>query len=102
MKNLALKAKKRQESSSENEKSDDEEDLFALITRGLKGTMRMRKRFKRFKPRNDYKGKPSSNFNSKIDKFACFECGSTKHLIQEFPKNKKEYYKKTKETSNDC
>ena len=29
MKNLALKAKKHQESSSENEESDDEEDAFA-------------------------------------------------------------------------
>ena len=46
MKNLALKAKKHQKSSSEDEKSDDEEDLFALITRGLKGIWRCTKELK--------------------------------------------------------
>ena len=35
MKNLSLKAKKHQESISEDKESDDEEDPFALITRGL-------------------------------------------------------------------
>ena len=35
MKNLTLKAKKRDESLSENEESDDKEDPFILITRGL-------------------------------------------------------------------
>ena len=55
----------------------------------------MRKRFKKFKSRN--KGKPSSsNSNSETNKLACFECGSTKHLVKEYPKNKKEYYKKNK------
>ena len=90
---LILKAKKHQESSSENEKSDGEEDTFALITRGLEGIMKMRKRFKKFKSRS--KGK-SSNSNSKTNKLACFECGSTEHLVKECPKKKKEYYKKSK------
>lgn len=35
MKNLALKANKQEETSSENEDNDDEKDHFALITRGL-------------------------------------------------------------------
>ena len=35
MKNLALNAKKQEETSIENKDSDDEEDPFALITRGL-------------------------------------------------------------------
>ena len=51
----------------------------------------MRKRFKKFKSRN--KGK-SSNLNSKTNKFACFECGSTEHLVNEYPKKKNEHYKK--------
>ena len=93
MKNLALKAKKHQESSSENEKNDDEEDPFSLITRGLEGIIKMRKRFKKFKSRN--KGK-SFNSNSKTKKLGCFECGSIEHLVKECPKKKKEYYKKRK------
>ena len=93
MKNLALKAKKHHESLSTDEESDDEEDLFALITRGLEGIMKMRKIFKKFKSQN--KGKSFSS-NSKTNKFACFECGSTKHLVKECPKKKKKYYKKNK------
>ena len=77
MKNLALKVKKRDESSSKNEESDDEEDTFALITRGLEGIVRLRKRFKRYKSRIDFQGKSSSNSNTKSNKLACFECGST-------------------------
>ena len=46
MKNLALKSKKHHESSSNDEESDNEEDPFALITRGLEGIMKMRKRLK--------------------------------------------------------
>ena len=93
MKNLALKANKHKESSSENEESDDEEDPFALIKKGLEGIMKMWKRFKKFKSRN--KGKSSSS-NSKTNKLACFECGSTEHLENECAKKKKEYYKKNK------
>ena len=48
MKNLELTPKKHEESSSTNEESDYEEHPFALITRGLEGIMRMRKRFKRY------------------------------------------------------
>ena len=52
MKNLALKANKHKESSSENEESDDEEDPFALIIRGLEVIMKMQKKYKKFKSRN--------------------------------------------------
>ena len=93
MKNLALKAKKHYESSSEDEESDDEEYPFALITRGLERIMKMRKRFNKFKSGN--KGKSSSS-NSETHKLVCFECGSTEHLVKECPKKKKEYYKKNK------
>ena len=93
MKNLALKEKKHQEPSSENEESDDEEDPFALITKGLEGIMKMRKRNKKFKSRNKSK---FSNSNSKTKKLAYFECGSTEHLLKECPKKKKEYYMKNK------
>ena len=55
----------------------------------------MRKNYKKFKSRN--KGKSSnSNFNFKTNKLACFECGSTEHLVKECPKKKREYYKKKK------
>ena len=47
MKNFALKAKKYQESPSENEESDDEEHPFALIIRGIEGILKMRKRYKK-------------------------------------------------------
>ena len=90
---LILKAKKHQESSSENEKSDGEEDTFALITRGLEGIMKMRKRFTKFKSRN--KGK-SSNSNSKTNKLASFECGSTEHLKRNVLKRKGNTTRKTK------
>ena len=96
MKNLALKAKKRKEFSSKNEESHDEEDSFALITRDQEGIMKMRKRFKRYKSRNDYKHKSSSSSNSKSIKLACFECRSTEHVMKECPKKKKEHYKKNK------
>lgn len=46
MKNLAFKAKKREKSSSKNEESDDEQELFALIIRDLEGIMKMRKNLK--------------------------------------------------------
>ena len=95
MKNLALKAKKHHESSSDSEDSDDEEDPFALITKGLEGIMKMRKRFKKFKSRN--KGKSSnSNSNFKTNKLACFECGSTEHIVKDCPKKKRQSYKKNK------
>ena len=94
MKKLALKAKKHQESSSKNEERDDEEDPFALSARGLEWIMKMRKRFK---SRNDYKGKSSSNSNSKTNKLAFFGCGSTEHPVKECPKKKKECYTKNKE-----
>ena len=90
VKNLAQEAKKHQESSSKNEESDDEEDPFTLITRGLEGIMKIRKRFKKFKSRSKSK---SFNSNSKTNKRACFECGSTEHLVKECPKKKKKYYK---------
>ena len=96
MKNLALKVKKRDESSSKNEESDDEEDLFCLITRGLEGIMRMTKRFKRYKLRNDYKGISSSNSNFKSNKLTCFECGSNKHFVKECPKKKNKHRRRTK------
>ena len=48
--------------------------------------MKMRKRYKKFKSRN--KGK-SFNSNSKTKKLACFEYGSTEHLVKECPKMKK-------------
>ena len=38
----------------------------------------------------------NSNSDSKTKKRACFECGSTEHLVKEFPKKKKKYYKKIK------
>ena len=85
MKNLALKEKKRKETSSENAKSHDEEDPFDLIARGLEGIMKIRKRFKKYKWKNNYKGKSSSS--NKTNKLACFECGSTKHLMTYCPKN---------------
>ena len=95
MKNLALKPKKHHESSSDDEKSADEEDSFVLITKGLEEIMKMRKRFKRFKSRN--KGKScNSNSNFETNKLACFECGSTDHLLKECPKKKRESYKKNK------
>ena len=95
-KNLTLKAKKREESSSENNESDDEEDPFTLIKRDLEGIMKCKKYFKRFKSRNDDNGKSFSNSNSKSNKLACFEYGSTEHLVKECPEKKKEYYKKNK------
>ena len=61
MTNISLKAKKCEESSRKNDECDDEEDPFALIIRGLEGIMKMCKRFKRYKSRNDYKGRSSSN-----------------------------------------
>ena len=41
MKKLALKAKKREESLNKNDESDDEEDLFAFITSGLEGIIKI-------------------------------------------------------------
>ena len=49
MKNLSLKAKKLEEPSRENEESDDEEDPFTLIARGLEGIMKMRKKIQNIK-----------------------------------------------------
>ena len=49
MKNLALKANNSEETSSEYEESDDEDDPFTLIIKGLEGIMKMRKRFRRYK-----------------------------------------------------
>ena len=43
MKNIAFKTTKEEKTSSENEDSDNQEDHFALITRGLKHIMRMKK-----------------------------------------------------------
>ena len=55
----------------------------------------MGKRFKKFKSRN--KGKSSnSNSNFKTNKPACFECGSTEHLVKKCPKKKRESHKKNK------
>ncbi|XP_057518412.1 uncharacterized protein LOC130799327 [Amaranthus tricolor] len=79
MKNLALKAKKHYESSSEDEESDDEEYPFALIIRGLERIMKMRKRFNKFKSGN--KGKSSSS-NSETHKLSDSE-GSTESESQD-------------------
>ena len=61
MKNLEFRAKKHEETSCENVDSDDEEDSFALIARGLEDIMKIRKRFRKYKSKNNYKGKSSSN-----------------------------------------
>ena len=96
MKYLALKIMKREKSSSETEECDDEEDPFALITRGVDGIMKMQKGFKRFKSRNDYKVKSSSNSNSKSKKLACLSGDLQNILLKNVLKRKRNITIRTK------
>ena len=95
VKNLALKAKKEEVPYEDTESDDDEEDPFALITRGLARILKMKKQFSNRESSgpSKYKGK-SSNYNKKTKILSCFECGDTDHLVKDCPQKKRNKYKK--------
>ncbi|XP_021741936.1 uncharacterized protein LOC110708138 [Chenopodium quinoa] len=87
-KGLALKAKK-EESFTDNEKSDgDEEDPFDQIARSLQRILKMKKKFPRGNDNGKqqrYKGKPFNEFKT----LKCYECGDDNHLVKDCPKRRK-------------
>lgn len=99
MKNLALKAKKEESSSDDAEGSQDDEDPFALVARGLSKILKMQKKY--YKPRryenSKYQRGKSSSKKSNSANLKCFECSSTDHFIKDCPQVKKKNDKSKKD-----
>ena len=104
-KSLALKAR-----NEDIDSESDDEDPFALITKGLAKILKMKKQFgkdynrgkyrsykdKSYQKDKDYKGK-SSNSSNKSKTLTCFECGDPDHLVKDCPQKKNKKYDKEKD-----
>jgi len=88
---VAFKTTKEELQSSEDESTKSDEDLMAMIARGLKKMFKSR----RFDPKNFYKKGSSSKKNSKGNKLSanknetdlgpCFGCGLPGHMVKDCP-----------------
>jgi len=89
---VAFKTTKEEPQSSEDESTESDEDFMAMITRGLKKMLKLR----RFDSKKFYKKGPSSRRNeknSKGNKFSndknktnlgpCFGCGTSGHVVKD-------------------